>query len=130
MATGEITKEVEQLIREKLRSVEQLEVLLFLRAAADKEWSATEVSEKLYTQPDSAAKCLADLSARGLLVVRRTPGPLLYRYKPNTAALERTVSGLADAYKVRRFSVIELIFSSPNDQIQVFSDAFRIRKED
>jgi hypothetical protein len=129
MATGKISREIEQFIHEKINSVEQLEVLLLLSGSPEKEWSAAEVSQKLYIQPESATKRLADLHAGELLILSQTSDSL-YRYKPSTNALESAVSGLAEAYKVRRVSVINLIFSKPHDHIRVFSDAFRIRKED
>jgi hypothetical protein len=45
-------------------SVAQLEVLLLLRAAADKQWTATEVARALVTQQDAAAGWLEDLRHR------------------------------------------------------------------
>ena len=129
MATGEITPEIEQFINDRINSVEQLEVLLLLRASPEKEWSAGEVSQKLYIQPDSAARRLADLHAGGLLVVSEAAGSL-YRYGPRTSDLESVADGLAEAYKIRPVSIINLIFSRPRDQIRAFADAFRIRKED
>lgn len=129
MPAGEISKEIAQFIHERINSVEQLEVLLFLRGKPEKGWSAAEVSQELYIQPESAANRLADLHAGGLLEVDPTTNHL-YRYKPVTATLDNVVGGLADAYRVRRVSVINLIFSKPLDHIRVFSDAFRIRNED
>ncbi len=129
MAAGKISREVEQFIHEKIHSVEQLEVLLLLSRTPEKEWGPAEVSQELHIQPESAAKRLFDLHAAELLILSQT-SDRLYRYKPATSALESAVRGLAEAYTVRRVSVINLIFATPRDHIRVFSDAFRIRKED
>jgi hypothetical protein len=43
--------------------------------------------------------------------------------------LDRTASDLARLYPERRFTIIEIIFSKPNDKIRSFADAFRIRRD-
>jgi hypothetical protein len=105
-------------------SVAQLEVLLMLRAAADKEWSATEMARALVTQPEAAAGWLEDLRQRGLAA--ESEGR--YRYTPANDELDRIVDDLAESYAKYRVAVIGLIFARPSDRITSFADAFRIRK--
>lgn len=123
-----IPEAVRRLIADHVKSVEQLEVLLLLRANPDRDWNGDEVSRTLQSQPESAAARLADLAARGFCA-RRGEGENRYRYAPATAALARTVDELADSYAKRRHTVISLIFESPSDAIQSFADAFRLRKD-
>ena len=72
-------------------SVAQLEVLLLLRAAADKQWTATEVARALVTQPEAAAGWLEDLRRRGL--ASESDGR--YRYTPANDELDQIVDDLA-----------------------------------
>jgi hypothetical protein len=105
-------------------SVAQLEVLLLVRAAADKEWTATEVARALVTQPEAAAGWLEDLGARGL--ASESEGR--YRYNPSNPELDQIVDALAESYANYRVAVIGLIFARPSDRITSFADAFRIRR--
>ena len=54
---------VRRFIAGHIESVGQLEVLLLLRAAADKQWTADEVARAVVTQPASAAGWLEQLRA-------------------------------------------------------------------
>lgn len=107
-------------------SVEQLEILLLLRAHRGRDWSAEEIAKELRIAALSAANRLLDLAGRGLLV-EASPGR--FRYEPNDQALGAAVEGLAKVYPERRVSVIEIIFSKPNDVIRTFADAFKLRRD-
>lgn len=128
MSNGEITKEIEHFIRDNIHSFEQLEVLLLVAGAPQKEWTAIEVSEKLYRQADSVASRLEDLRTRGILSVREHSGQLFYHYVP-TAQLDDVIQSVESAYQVRKDAIIRLIFDRPPDSLKVFSDAFRIRRD-
>jgi hypothetical protein len=106
-------------------SVAQLEVLLLLRAAADKKWTASEVARALVTQPEAAAGWLEDLEARGLA----SEAEGRYRYRPASPELDQTVDALAESYANYRVAVIGLIFARPSERITSFADAFRIRRK-
>lgn len=127
MSSGEITADIERFIHDNINSVEQLEILLLLFSPPQKEWSAVEVSQKLYRQPDSVAMRLEDLRDRGILGVRQD-AQLLYCYVSN-ARQDAIIWGLERAYEVRKDAVIRLIFTRPSDALRVFSDAFRIRRD-
>jgi hypothetical protein len=105
-------------------SVSQLEVLLLLRAAADKEWTASEVARALVMQPEAAGGWLEDLRGRGL--ARESEGR--YAYAPLHAELNELVDGLAESYATYRVAVIGLIFGRPSEPVTRFADAFRIRR--
>jgi hypothetical protein len=115
---------VRRFIASHISSVAQLEVLLLLRAAADKRWTAAEVARALVTQPEAAAGWLEDLTERRLAAERDGR----YRYAPADAELERTVDALAESYANYRVAVIGLIFAGPSDRVTRFADAFRIRR--
>jgi hypothetical protein len=115
---------VRRFIASHIVSVAQLEVLLLLRAAADKEWTAGEVARALVTQPEAAAGWLQDLHGRGLA----TESGDRYRYAPSGGEEERTVDALAESYAKYRVAVIGLIFGRPSEGVTRLADAFRIRR--
>ena len=128
MASG-IPNDVAQFVAEHIHSLEQLEVLLLLRASAPREWDGATIARELRFDPGSAAKRLADLAARGLATaIDEAKGT--YRYEPVPPEQDDLVRRLAEAYDQRRVSVITLIFSKPSDTIRSFADAFRLRKDD
>lgn len=112
-------------IASNIVSVAQLEVLLLLRAAADKEWTAGEVARALVTQPEAAAGWLQDLYGRGLA----TESGGRYRYAASGGEVERTVDALAESYAKYRVAVIGLIFGRPSEGVTRLADAFRIRRK-
>jgi hypothetical protein len=116
---------VRRFIASHIVSVAQLEVLLLLRAAADKDWTADEVARALVTQPEAAAGWLENLTQERLA---RSQGAG-YRYAPATHELETTVDALAESYANYRVAVISLIFARPSEGVTRLADAFRIRRK-
>jgi hypothetical protein len=109
-------------------SIEKLEVLLLLRARAEREWTASEVALELRITEMSAAARLEDLTASGMLM-GDAGRPEKYRYSPIRSEDVRAVSELATAYAERRVSVITFIFTKPQARVQGFADAFLLRKK-
>lgn len=122
--------DVSRLLATHIDSVEQLEVLLLLRTAPERGWTAAEASGELRTEPDSVTARLRDLEARGFVTADGSGPARLYRYRPATPDLARAVDGLADAYASRKVTVIGLIFSKPSKAVLSFSDAFRLRRDE
>jgi hypothetical protein len=123
-----VPPEVRRFIEEHIGSVAQLEILLLLHARGGTELSAEAVARELRVEPRWAAAELRELTAHGLFEERSAPEPL-YRFAPPTPELARAVVLLADAYRQRRVTVINLIFEKPSKNIRVFADAFRLRKD-
>ena len=115
---------VRRFIAGHIESVGQLEVLLLLRAAADKEWTTDEVARAVVTQPASAAGWLEQLRSDALL--GHSDGR--YRYSPPGAEVERAIDDLAESYAKYRVAVIGLIFAKPSEQVRDFPEAFRLRR--
>lgn len=124
---GEITAEIERFVHDHIDSVEKLEILFLLADEPQKQWSAVEVSQKLYRQPDSVATRLEELRDRGLLSVGGE-ATIVYRYAPGPQHY-LLIQDLQRSYKIRKDAVIRLIFQKPTDSLRVFSDAFRIRRD-
>jgi DNA-binding MarR family transcriptional regulator len=122
----ELPDDVRRFVIEHINSVEQLEALLLLWAHADQSWTAEAVSQRLYTSPAAATMRLDDLARRGFIAV--DPDPALgFRYRHSE--LDRLVSRLSELYRERRVSIITLIYSKPQQQVQAFADAFKLRKQ-
>jgi hypothetical protein len=121
-----IPEPIRRLIGAHITSIEQLEVLILLRSTAPREWSAVEVSNTLSSSVMSIQDRLGDLAARGFLLVREAESQLLYHYAPETDEIERLIDGLANAYKERRLTVVNLIYARPQSDVKSFSDAFKL----
>jgi hypothetical protein len=123
---GELPPEVARFIAEHIDAAEQLEILLLLHREPEREWTALDVSQAIYTVPASATLRLEGLAASGF-VASTGGGDPRYRFAPRSEALRAQVDVLAEAYRADRVAVIKLIFSRPPDPVQSFADAFRLR---
>jgi hypothetical protein len=117
-----ISDRVKALVARHIVSVEQLEVLLLLRANQGRDWTTIQVNDRIKSSVASVSERLADLESRGFLTHQGDS----YRYDAGNPS-EAAVAELATTYAESRFTVIELIFSKPNDNLRVFARAFRIR---
>jgi hypothetical protein len=125
--TGEegLSQDVVRFVQRHISSASQLDVLLLLRGAPERSWSAHAVAGEVYSDVGAIAQLLDNLAGQGFLETT-TDG---YRYKPRTAALRAGVETLADAYSRRRHRVVRAIYEVP-DRATSFSEAFRLRKRD
>jgi hypothetical protein len=69
---------------------------------------------------------LASLQAVGL-VAPEAGGA--FRYSPASSQLDRLVGQLAQLYRERPMAVTKAIFANPNDKLQTFADAFKLKKD-
>lgn len=128
MPAGPVPPDVRRFIVDHIHSVAQLEVLLLLQRDGDVAWTAEEVAREMRYPPGWAATQLVDYCRAGL--VAEVPGEeTRYRYAPSPR-LAGAVEALADLYPRRRTTVTRLIFAPREDDVQLFSDAFRIRREE
>ena len=122
-----IPNTVHSLLQEHIQSIAQMEVLLRLREQPTVAENVPELSKKLYTPENMTLSLLEGLTASGL--VKRVEGPgAHYQYSPNSPELAQAVDQLADLYRQRRVTIINLIYSHPVKNLQDFADAFCIRK--
>jgi hypothetical protein len=128
MAESGIPERVRAFVREHIQSIEQVEVLLLLFRTAPREWTAMATGRELRIDPVSAARRLTDFQSHGLVQARPGDEALLYWYDGASGSLDRAISELAAAYRERRTALINLIISTPNDDVRVFADAFRLRR--
>lgn len=128
MIVENIPKDVRAFVIEHIDSVELLEILLLLRRRASESWTAQRISDELRTNPASVEHRIGKLLKKGLVTVPEGE-PVAFKYHPSSPEIEAVVCEVARCYAEKRVSVIELIFSKPQQTIQTFAEAFRFRKD-
>lgn len=113
-------------VRGSFRSVWTLELLLFVHKNAEQSWKVEQLVRELRASDVVVREGLQSLQNAGLVVVE---DGLLYRYAPANRVLDDTVAQLDTLYRERPLSVTRTIFSSPNERLKTFADAFRLKKD-
>jgi hypothetical protein len=131
-----IPAEVQQFIQDCITSALHVEVLVLLTENPHADWSATEISARLRSNPSFVSILLAEFQSLGLLWVTDAPAEvdvkpeLRYRYQPASRDLARIVEALATAYRERRHTVLSAIYNPQEpDPLQAFSDAFSFTRK-
>lgn len=128
MSLSELPRDVQQLLAEQIRSIEQLEIVLLLRDSMDRRWTASEVYQKVRSSERSVSYTLDELARRGLLARIDQPQPL-FQFAPRTPELRTAIDELARLYSERRVRIVEAIYSLPISAVDEFAKAFRLRKD-
>lgn len=117
------------LLRERLKSFEQLEVLLLLRARAGAGLTPAQASAAIRLDAELIAIALQDLVSAGLLQNEDA----IYRYRPATPALADAVEALATEYRDRHAAVmsqmnVNAIERIRSGSLKAFADSFVLNK--
>ena len=75
---------------------------------------------------NSTRRILTEFERAGL-VVRESDD--MHRFRAATPELEELVRELEDAYRFSPLAVVRVVFAAPNEVLQSFADAFKIKKE-
>lgn len=110
-------------IREHIRSVWALELLLKLKADAERCWTADELVESMRASHALVDSNLDALMSAGLVVADDAG---CFRYRPAAPVLGRLCDELEESYRVRPVTVIRWI-SAPAERLQSLADAFKFR---
>lgn len=127
MADSRIPEDVQQFITRNIESAEQLDVLVLLHAHPERAWTADELSQAIFSVPQSTARTLVALEARGY-AARAGDQPPAWRAAAPPAD-EQRIAALAAAYRSNRAGVIRYLFSAQPDPVRSLADAFRLRKD-
>jgi len=120
-----IEQDVLALIRDSIRSIWTLELLVLLRRDRRRAWSETELVRELRGSPVAVRESLAALNGAGLIGPSRLPD---VRYLPSTPLLDDAVARLLRAYERTPAAVMKAIADAPDDRIRTFADAFRFKR--
>lgn len=118
--------ELEAFVREHVRSVWALELLLTLRRDAERCWAPAELVGELRASAGLVSDNLKALERAGL-AVRDDAG--CHRYAPFGPVLDALCARLEAAYRERPVAVINMI-ARPADPVQSLADAFKFRGDD
>ena len=122
---GHISDETKAFLRSNVDSVGTLEILLLLHASPERGWTTQELNDELRSSLTSVESRVLRLVTKNLVSAQGIPN--VYRYAPPAPKVAAVVDGLAVLYENFRLRVIDLLFTG-TDQIQNFSDSFRIKE--
>ncbi|HEU4452020.1 MAG TPA: hypothetical protein VFR81_03135 [Longimicrobium sp.] len=122
-----IPEDVRRFITDHIESAEQLDALVLLHSQPQRAWSAEEVSQAIFSVPQSTARSLEALERGGLAAGEGHPPA--YRYAPGNAETDARVAAVAAAYRANRVEVVKLVFTPRPDPVRSLADAFRLRKD-
>jgi DNA-binding IclR family transcriptional regulator len=121
-----LSEELRRFVRDTFRSVWALELLLLMCAEPARTWTAEDLNRELRGSRPLVDEILTRLEQSGLV----KEGPeTRYRYEPATLRLGQLVQELQIAYAERPLAVLKAIFAAPNERIQTFADAFKVKKD-
>ena len=121
-----IERDLQDFIHGSIKSVWMLELLLFLRRHSSRAWSPEELVRELRGSDFVVDQSLAGLLAAGL-VSTETSGT--YRYAPAAPHIDRLAAQIEKAYRERPSAIVRMIVNAPNDKLQTFADAFKLKKD-
>jgi len=115
--------DLQSFIRESVRSVWALELLLLMRRQPDRRWTATQLVGELRASTSLVTENLAGFERAGLVVGDDCDG---HRFAPASPVLVKLCDELDQAYRERPVAVINAIASS-KDKLQTLADAFKLK---
>lgn len=119
--------EVEAFVVRNIRSLVELEVLLWLHQHEAAWWSAETLAEGLGIERDQAERALEKFASLNLLSVKVGSSPS-YQFSPVGDA-QTSVEQLVDAMRVHRVRIYTLVGANALRTARAFSEAFRLRGE-
>jgi hypothetical protein len=117
---------VDRFLRNSLRSVWELELLLLFRRQRARLWKVNELVHDLRA---SALIVVGALDSLQKLELVSKNANEQYQYWPTSPELGQLVEDLAAAYANSPVAVTEAILSAPSHHIRIFADAFKIKKD-
>lgn len=118
--------EVLQFVKQTFRSVWPFELLLLLSRHPQQAWQCHAIVHELRASMSVVAGGLQTLQEAGLISIDNQN---MYRFGATSAELEELAHLLVELYNRKPHAVMRAIFSAPADRIQIFADAFRLRKD-
>lgn len=126
---GELSQEARGLLRDRIESFEQLEVLVAIVRDPGHSWTADGIAKQVGLSPTRAADALDHLCRGSLLDVRIGDETLLFRYAPGNAALDAAARELAATFDDQRSALVRLVAEDASRRgqtvaLHTFAEAF------
>ncbi len=118
--------ELRDFLRHSLRSVWNIELLLWLYRHTGRAWFPADLVQEMRASDVVVSQGIAALQQAGLIVAEADGTS---RYSPASPELDRLVQQLERVYRDRPSVVTRALFSAPNDKLATFADAFRLKKD-
>lgn len=133
MSEPQIPEDVRMLLYALIRTYEQLEAIILMHGAPNREWTQEEVADALKISVESAADALRELASGGIVEMVELPGRLLH-YRGPRDDLKLVVGRLAQVYEQGRLQVITQMSKNAIERMntlamRAFADAFVIGKK-
>ena len=113
------------LVREHIRSVWSLELLLLMRRTPTRAWTVDELVRELRASTVLVTDNLTHFERVGLIVPEEQGR---YRFAPAGPLLAEFCDNLAEAYQTKPVALINIIASK--GALQTLADAFKFKGED
>ena len=124
MSDADVPSDVRQFLVENIRSIEQLEILLLLRASSDRSWTAREVYQRVMTNETSVQESLGKLHDQRLVQVEDESD---YRFV-SSAETHDVLEKLASLYKEKPARIIYALYGPQRSELDAFAQAFKLRQ--
>jgi hypothetical protein len=121
---ADLPEGIPQFLAQNVHSVEQLEILLLLRASPDHVWTVREVYQRVLTNEKSVEQSLGKLCAHDL-IHRAYEGAFQFKTSPET---EKILEELARLYKEKPTRILYALYGAQRPELEAFTQAFRVRK--
>lgn len=117
---------VDRFLRDSIRSVWELELLLLFHRTRQRLWTAEDLVRDLRASVLIVTDALKALQNAGLVNKNANEQ---YQYWPISPELDQLVVEVAAAYASSPVAVTEAILSAPSSSIRIFAAAFKIKKD-
>jgi hypothetical protein len=124
VADRDIPTELKVFLRDRIKSIWALELLLLLFRQSHRSWTVDELALELRASRRIVVEILNQFAG-----LAKEEGSSRFRYAPATPEIETRVEELERFYAQRPLSLMKEILSVPNSKIQSFADAFKCWKD-
>lgn len=125
MSVSDLPEDVRRFINQYIQTVGALDLLILLQRSPSRMWSLDEIAQELRTSALGVAGFVANFISNGLVTEHEGSK---YSYSGASNNLDSVVNSLASHYSIRPVAVVNAIYSTPDDKIQTFADAFKFKK--
>jgi len=116
--------DIKPFVRDHVRSVWALELLLALRRDVERSWSVEDLVGDLRASTMLVETILRAFETSGLV---RCDDAGRYGYAPANALLDEMCGALESAYRERPVSIVRMIVQPGPEAVQSLADAFKFR---
>ncbi len=124
MSETSLPEPVAALIRAAITSIWALELLLLVKGRPDQAWTVEQLVRELRGSFPLITDLAITLHRAGLLMQEGEA----FRYRPANEALRSAADALERLSSEKPMAIRQAILAAPHDKVQVFADAFRIKR--